>query len=220
MNGNQLDEVDPCVIGALFWLSNLIIRIENCCYHAYSCNDIIKESVDNISYYTTWTCNHLQRKRTEPKESKWGSCCKIINNRKLIEEFIYKDTIGIEVNPGDFLIYHLPNYILCSCSSIIERTTPPVLSEIRFLSIEYTHPDMIEPIQLVLEKEWCIVGNEVLGRIHILRLLEYQFCENDYIFDERYVVNIIDSNINMIHIYSTQYIRLDNEDYEVIDWIK
>lgn len=213
-NDNQFDEIDPCVIGFLFWLSNMIINIENCCYKAYSCNNIVKDSIDNISYCTTWTCNSLYKKRTVPNEKIWGSSCKLTNNLELIEEFVYENIFTIPVEPFGFLIYHRPQYILCRSSNIIDRN--PIFSEIRFLSIEYTHPDMNEPIQLVLEKEWCVVGNEVLGKIHVLRMLEYQFCKNDYVFDNRYILKIIDSNINMFDINAGQSIQLAHGYYIIL----
>lgn len=216
LNENQFDEIDPCIMGLLFWLSNLIVRIERCCYQVYSCNDIVKGSIDNISYCTIWSCNSMHKKRTVPNEKIWGSCCKLTNNQELIEEFVYENTITLQVEPFNFLIYQRPEYVLCYCSNIIERNYTPLLSEIRFLSIEYNHPDMDQSIQLVLEKEWSVVGNEVLGKIHILRMLEYQYSSSEYIFDDRYILKIIDSNINILEIGSRQLIRLENEGYIVL----
>jgi len=210
-------EINECGLSFLFWISLVINRLSDCWLSIYSNNAYISTSADNISYFTTWSCNSLQRKRTAPNETIWGSGCKIINNNELIEEFVYEYTIGIPVHLGYFLVYHHPNYVLCSGSTIIERNEVPVYSEIRFLSIEYTHPEMRESIQLVLEKEWCIVGNELLGRIHILRMLEYQLSEGSYIFDDRYVLKIIDSNINVFDINSSQYIRLGSDNYEIIE---
>lgn len=216
LNENQFDEIDPCIMGFLFWLSNLIVRIERCCYQVYSCNDIVKGSIDNISYCTTWSCNSLHKKRTVPNEKIWGSSCKLSNNQELIEEFVYENTSALHIEPFNFLIYHRPDYILCSCSSIIERNSIPLFSEIRFLSIEYTHPDMDQSIQLVLEKEWSVVGNEVLGKIHVLRMLEYQVSEGFYMFDERYVLKMIDSNIHLLELRAGQYIQLGEKDYIII----
>ena len=75
---------------------------------------------------------------------------------------------------------------------------------------------IVDFIQLVLEKEWCIVGNELFTNTHIFRMLQYQVSEGTYIFDERYTVKIIDSNINILEITAGQYIRLGLEDYEVV----
>jgi len=207
-------EINECGLSFLFWISSVINKISDCWLSIYSNSECISTTADNISYYTNWSCNSLQRKRTAPNEEIWGSCCYIIDG-VLYEKFVYDNNIGINVNAGDFLIYHHPEYTFCS-SSIIERSGYPEYSEIRFLSIEYNHPDMKEPVQLVLEKEWCMVGNDVLGRIHVLRMLEYQLSEGSYIFDERYVLKIIDSNIDILELRAGQYIRMDLEDYVVV----
>ena len=212
---NQLDSVDPCVLNLLFGISNIIYRVETYCYDVYSCNYFLKGMIDNILYLTKWTCNSLQNKRTEPNEMVWGSSCRILEGG-LFETFVYENNYPIILECGDFVIYRNYDYILCSQTGLIQIDCDKILSDIRFLSIEYNHPEMPEPIQLVLEKEWCIVGNEVLGKIHILRMLAYQALNHQYIFDDRYTLKIIDSNINILEIRENQYIRLEKEGYIVL----
>jgi len=212
---SQLDTVDPCVINILFGISNIIYRIESGCHDIYSCNNFLKGIIDNISYVTTWTCNSIQKKRTEPNELIWGASCRI-NGGRLEESFVYERNYSIIVESGDFVIYRNGDYILCSQTGLVQIDNTPTLSDIRFLSIEYTHPEMAESIQLVLEKEWCMVGNEVLGKIHILRMLEYQVFNSQYIFDDRYILKIIDSNIHILEIGSRQQIRLEKEEIFIV----
>jgi len=61
-----------------------------------------------------------------------------------------------------------------------------------------------------------MAGNEILGDIHILRLLEYEYIKSEYIFDDRYVVNVIDSNICVFKVCSGQFIRMEENDYQLI----
>jgi len=158
--------------------------------------------------------NTLLQKRIQPKETTWWSITRICDN-VLEETFVYEKP-GVVINPA-FLIFHKPSFILCTNSGVINETDIPVYSSIRFLSVEYTHPEMTEPIQLTFENEWCIAGNEILGDIHILRLLEYEYIKSEYIFDDRYIVNVIDSNICVFQICRGQFIRMEENDYQIIE---
>ena len=210
------EEVDPCLINIILWVSNIFHNIQECCFRIYSSNTHLKSSIDNISYCSKWSYNTLLQKRTEPNELNWLSICRTTEENELLEEFIYENNYGVPIERYDFLIFRNDNYILSSINGLLDKYKPPIFSEIRFLSIEYCHPDMPQPIQIVLEKEWYVKGNEVLGHIHILRMLEYQFIKSEYVFDGRYIVKIIDSDINILEIGENNYIRLEKEGYVVL----
>jgi hypothetical protein len=219
-NNNQLDEVNPCKISLLFWLGGVINNVQNCFINIYSSNDIIRHTTDYLAYSTTSICNSFQKKKTDPNEYYWWCKVRIIKSvfgiDTLEEEFNYEKTIQtVSITPGDLIIYHTPNYVICSQYNRIYNKIP-INSNIRFLSIEYCHPGIDEPIQLVLEKDWCIVSNEIFTYTHVFRMLQYQVSEEEYIFDERYFLKLIDSNINILEITSGQYIRLESDDYTVI----
>jgi hypothetical protein len=205
--------IDTGMIQVFLWIGSFINKLSDCWKNIYLGNRIIRDSSDSISYTTMYIYNTLLQKRIEPKEKKWWSITRI-NGNILEEEYIYEKPLLV-VKPA-LLIYHTPSFILCTNSGIIDEGNVPAFSSIRFLSVEYTHPDMAEPIQLTLEKEWCIAGNEILGDIHILRLLEYEYIKSEYIFDDRYVVNVIDSNICVFNICRGQFIRMEYDDYQVI----
>lgn len=84
-----------------------------------------------------------------------------------------------------------------------------------FLSIEYQHPKMNNTITLNLDKRYLITGNELFSPCFVLKCLNYQ--NMPYIFDNNYKLVILDSDINTTTLKSTQYIRLSNLKYEVID---
>jgi hypothetical protein len=86
-------------------------------------------------------------------------------------------------------------------------------SKAKFLSIEYTHPDMEKSIELVLENAWFYTGNELLSDTFVLRALEYQ--PTLYFFDEDYIIKIMDSNCNIFTLTSDDSIVLTNDGYEV-----
>ena len=213
-----------------FCLSRTVNTFKQYWNYLYDNYDCFQETTDTISYLSTYTCNTIYRKRTEPFEKYWWSICRINReNKESLEEIVLFEK-PFFVTENDFIIYHFIDFYSCfynrtnnnsSTEQTVElferwNTIMPKKSNIRFLSIQYTHPELKEPIELNLENEWYFIGNELLGKIHILRILEYQFNKSQYIFDERYILKIIDSNINIFEITAEQYIRLGEETYEVI----
>lgn len=87
-----------------------------------------------------------------------------------------------------------------------------VKSRKHFLSIEYTHPDMKERIVIDLDPAIYLVGNEILSSLFVLRCLQYQ--SDEYVFDDRYVLDIMDSKIRMLTLKAGEYILIGNTEYE------
>jgi hypothetical protein len=220
-----------------FCISRTINSLKECWNYLYDNYECFQETTDTISYLTTYTCNTIYQKRTEPLEIFWWSICRInrdtINksesnteyeNKKSLEEIIIFEKPTF-FKKDDFIIYHYVDFYLCFNNEsedghvdLFQRWNKDISkkSNIRFLSIQYTHPELEEPVEVNLENEWYFIGNELLGKIHILRILEYQFSKSQYIFDERYILKIIDSDIHIFEITAEQYIRLGEETYEVI----
>jgi hypothetical protein len=223
---------ENCIFDLFFCLSRTINSFKQCWNYLYDNYECFQETTDTISYLSTYTCNTIYQKRTEPFEVYWWSICRINKsefekNDSLEEIILFKRPLfSIE---NDFIIYHFIDFYACFNNNrtinnneqheLFERWNliNPKKSNIRFLSIQYTHPELEEPIELNLENQWYFVGNELLGKTHILRILEYQFSKSQYIFDERYILKIIDSDINIFEINAEQYIRLEEDKYEIID---
>jgi hypothetical protein len=88
-------------------------------------------------------------------------------------------------------------------------------SKVHFLSIEYTHPDMNESIELQLDRSWFVVGNEIFTSTFILRVLNYQ--SQLFVFDEKYKIKIMDENCNIIEFGEEKYMVITEDEYEVKD---
>jgi hypothetical protein len=229
----EINIFENCLFDLFFCLSRTINSFKQCWNYLYDNYDCFQETTDTISYLSTYTCNTIYQKRTEPFEVYWWSICRI-NKYKFekngsLEEIILFERPSIS-RENVFIIYHFIDFYVCfynrppnnsSINQSIElferwNTITPKKSNIRFLSIQYTHPELEEPIELNLENQWYFVGNELLGKIHILRILEYQFSKSQYIFDERYILKIIDSDIHIFEITAEQYIRLEEDKYDII----
>jgi hypothetical protein len=83
-----------------------------------------------------------------------------------------------------------------------------------FLTVEYTHPMMKKGIMLDMPISMYSKTNSILTPVFFKRYLEYQ--EKPYVFDMRYVINIMDTNINMFTLKSNQYIKIKERGYDII----
>jgi hypothetical protein len=88
-------------------------------------------------------------------------------------------------------------------------------SSVRFLSIEYSHPEMVSSIELKIDPAWFIVGNELFTPTFVLRVLEYQ--PTQYFFDTNYNMRIMDDECNIWEFGIDKYIFITETGYELRD---
>jgi hypothetical protein len=82
---------------------------------------------------------------------------------------------------------------------------------VRFLSVEYTHPEMPEAIELKMDHSWWIVGNELFTPSFVLRMLEYQSVH--YYFDKDYKIRMMDDLCTLLEFGSDTYMELVDDGY-------
>jgi len=95
---------------------------------------------------------------------------------------------------------------------------PAIPSSIHFLTITYKHPEMEESIDITLNYGWFMEGNEILGPSFVYRQLMYQ--SKTFVFDNRYEIHILDDNIQMFQIGYDEYIEINSNGYEIINYNK
>ena len=59
------------------------------------------------------------------------------------------------------------------------------------------------------------LGNELFRPAFVLWMLENDRFINEYVFDENYVLTVLDQNIEEYHLTSDQYIVLGEDDFVV-----
>lgn len=84
-----------------------------------------------------------------------------------------------------------------------------------FLSIEYAHPKMDKPIPIEFPDEMYEIGNVVFTPMFVKRCLEYQM--EHYVFDDKYSINIIDCDANMVSLSSKQYGILTEKGWDIVE---
>lgn len=91
------------------------------------------------------------------------------------------------------------------------------ISDVRFLSVGYSHPQMKDMIYFELPKSIYIVGNQILSSTFILRYLKYHFAANDtYVFDNTYIIEVMDDNINQFDLKYGNYCILNKSGYTIV----
>jgi len=113
----------------------------------------------------------------------------------------------------------LDKYLCSSLFNTENHTTPAyTLSSTKgknyFLSIEYTHPRMSSGIVMDMPTNVYNANSDILTPAFIKRYLEYQSLP--YVFDMRYTLKMLDTNINMFNMKSNQYIKIKDRSYDVV----
>lgn len=85
-----------------------------------------------------------------------------------------------------------------------------------FLLIEYIHVDMPRAINISLPITMFIAGNEILSAAHVHRILKYTLGTSTFIFDDLYMLRIMDHNVRDLLVLSNQYVRIDIDGYTII----
>ena len=146
----------------------------------------------------------------------FNSAQNVIKTNKNIEECL------LTMKSGNKYIYKICNRYSKCCDEL-----PNELSKIKFLNIEYNHPENEKSITIEFDRNGYLVGNEILSNTFIKRTLEYM---NDRkTFDMNYSLKIMDNNLDNVVIFSDEYIVLEKNSYKIMkktgsqlsnDWIE
>jgi hypothetical protein len=205
----------------------------------------VKESVTNATYYLTSLKCALIGQRIEPLSSDWISCSvlneSIMSTRNIIETYDYLvDTNRSASDEFYYTCSSLKSVIISDSkmkqglvtmklgwryftrfyNSISEYPNASTVEDSKpftnkFLSIEYTHPEMSQGIVMNLERGYWLVENHILSNVFIKRWLEYQAIS--HIFDNRYTIKILDGDVSVIELRWGQNIVLgEGGKYEIV----
>jgi hypothetical protein len=178
--------------------------------------------------------NRFDGGAAEVKDEFLGTKCReIIFSEKSTEKITKSNEVGSK--NGDKYIYlcEIQDFPRTKCREIetysdFRRTEEDgeilgtkyrnfVFSKISFLVVQYTHPELKEPIDINVPSSYFIVENELYSAAFVLRCLQYQ--PKYYIFDDRYVLQIIDNEINTIELKSDEYIYIKEDAFYIKTFI-
>ena len=164
------------------------------CHSSFSLRDCLKKKENRTDYHLL---EHYSSKNDFHDQSKYTK--KTSASHLFISHFFYKE------KPVKISSIHQP---------IFTEIINPVISKVKFLDIQYIHPDMSVPLILELSKDYYYHGNELFSNAFVNRLLLYQ--PFPFVFDDRYTLEIMDKDLNCIVLYSYQYLVLEESGYRVV----
>jgi len=132
--------------------------------------------------------------------------CDKINNIN-VEKFIFGKY-------KDIYVSRIPSNTKPENNNIINEITDyNQISSVSFLSIELVINE--KTITIDIGKPYLYVNNQILSRSFVKRYLDY----NNIVmkFDDNYVINIMDSDINMITLKPNQYILIKDTTYDIVN---
>ena len=224
----------------LLWsVSKMCVYAERLGAHLYNSNNYIRDAVDIFSRIKCSINNLTLNVRTETTRKNWVHVCRVAQksdkNFAYFELYdIFNDDITASsceaslLNTYDSILNATNEYIdtciimkysnryfvsLCS-HDISKPIVPSPLDMIMNtpISISYNHPAISESIELTIPIEMYCVGNHLFSAAFVRRCLEYQ--QLPFVFDERYTLTIIDTNVTLHTVSSTEYITVTADGIE------
>lgn len=86
-------------------------------------------------------------------------------------------------------------------------------SNLRFISIEYRHPGLKVPINIILPNNYYVVGNNLLSELFIKRYLDYN---HGNIFNHNYTISVLDNNCKLIKLTKGLSIEVLPTKFEIV----
>lgn len=200
----------------------------------YQKNSTIKLALDTMCKVSTEIYKKVNGVKSEPFSPLWISVFTVTPNLNNNEEYtvvknsvneillkkfksVMEENTSENVNVDKLYTFKTPAYILCNVTNKFEKEDAKYFvekSDVKFLSIEYSNPDMKESISIILNKDVFQIGNEILSKAFVLRYLQYQ--TQYYVYANDYTITVIDDKVNQIILNSKQYILLDKNEYKII----
>ena len=144
----------------------------------------------------------------EPPLDTW-TCVASIENGRLLERYVYGDIETVK-DSSSVTIWKTSE----SRRVNTDHNVGP--SQVSFLSVHYEHPDLPNGLRLIIDPQYMMVGNHLLNHVFVLRLLSYQYNRGNYVFDDRYSLKIMDSNINICTVGPNQGIVVGEKQYVIV----
>lgn len=224
----------------LLWtFSKLCVYAERGGILLYNSNDYIKQGVDKCVSIKEWIEDLTSNKKIEPKINNWIHVCRVSNKGNSYSEIYdnlsdtmtetecvskYQTSYLSVLNESDqyndtcVFLKHNNLYCIRKCAGHdikLDVEIPIKQSNCVPISIVYKHPDMTEDIDLLfLPNEMYCVNNILFSKAFVRRSLEYQ--EKPFAFDDRYTIDIIDSNVTMYTMTKNNYMKILVDEFKII----
>lgn len=84
-------------------------------------------------------------------------------------------------------------------------------SKFKFLAVQYIHPNIKQELSFVLDKSYLSIGNDILDNIFVKYFLSKHFKKHEYVFDEKYSINIMSDDCSFHTLDYNSYIHFSDD---------
>ncbi len=199
------------------WANHIVhavqVKITNILLDLFWKYNYVMIQIEDSRMSQLWKPTHT--KLVEPLFETW-ICVASIENGYLLEKYVFGENEITSANEKSITIYKMNDQLRVKLSTDKTKYNSGFEpSKVKFLSVLYEHPQVKEPLRLTIDPKYMLVGNYLLNDVFVLRLLRHQYNKGDFVFDNRYKLRIMDSNIMMSCIESNQAIILDDNKYVI-----
>lgn len=218
------------LMAKIIWNTNmLILNCEQQFNILYRRHTFIRKPTDFIYQIKNTVCDFFDNSLKEPIQKCW-SVFYIINDNNAIKpvynisfynneqqfnehNITYNTTLSTQPDKNKVCVISRYNDKYRVFHSEINNESELKPSECTFLSIFYKHPDMDDTIQLDIPSEMLLADNMLFNATFVLRCLQMQ--KMNYVFDKRYSIIIMDSDLNEYNITYGNYLHLYQDHFEM-----
>ena len=168
--------------------------------------------------------NFIYNVQIEPNEKEWTNISWLIDNTFHENYSKPKDMILYPENKTDYLltVFVNSNYYIRESRSNVKNIDSYLYfsklvsfqSNIQFSCIEYFHPKRKEPVSILLDSKYFMIGNEILSSIFISRYFHYTYGTQFY-HDDDYELVFLDKDMNYFTLNKNNYIFIDKDSYKI-----
>ena len=219
------------IMSKLVWnMNSMILHCETKFNELYNTNSLVRQPTDWVCRIRDTIYNYFDKSLKEPPYKCWSGLYQIINN-KLTYSYDIKDLESItEFNEHNSFyrpfIFNVPDKNnVCVVSKFngfykiffnqLEETEEISLCNRKMLSVFYMHPELTDSFQLKIPEEMLLVNNQLLNPTFVFRCLQIQNIFTP--FDNRYTIQIMDSEIDEYNIQYGQFLQVNKDSFEVKD---
>jgi len=216
-------------ISKFVWKMNaMIVNCENRFDRLYNTNTLIRRPTDWFCNIRDSVYNYFDKTLKEPPYECWSGLYQIANH-KLTYVYHIKDLESIQ----DFnehnsfyrpFIFNVPDKNnVCVISKFngfykiffnqIDEITDISLSSRKMLSVFYKHPELNDSIQLEIPEKMLLVDNQLFNPTFVFRCLQRQNVFTP--FDDKYTIQIMDSEIDEYTIQYGQFLLVNKDSFEI-----
>jgi len=217
------------IMSKIVWnMNSMIIQCERKFSQLYDNNSLVRRPTDWFCNFKKTIYNYFDKTLKEPPYDCWSGLYQIDNN-KLTYVYHIKDLESIQgfnEHNGFYrpFIFNVPNKNnVCVVSKFngfykiffnrIEEIDEISICSRKMLSVFYKHPELNDSIQLEIPEKMLLVNNQLFNPTFIFRCLQRQNIFTP--FDDKYTIEIMDSEIDEYTIQYGQFLQVNKDTFEV-----